>query len=114
MNALFLKDLAIKVRRGLSGRVEKGKSGGGVCYGYDIVKSFDANGEPVRGDRTINEAEAAIVRRIFREFVAGRSPKNIAAQLNRENIPAPRSGEWGQSTINGNRRRGKPSSSSRC
>lgn len=34
MNALFLKDLADKTRRG--------------------VKKFDANGEPVRGDRTIN------------------------------------------------------------
>lgn len=38
MNALFLKDLADKTRRGLRGRVEKGKSGGGLCYGYDVVK----------------------------------------------------------------------------
>ena len=29
MNALFLKDLAAKTRRGLRGRVEAGKSGGG-------------------------------------------------------------------------------------
>lgn len=29
MNALFLKDLADKTRRGLRGRVEKGKAGGG-------------------------------------------------------------------------------------
>ena len=29
MNALFLKDLADKTRRGLRGRVELGKSGGG-------------------------------------------------------------------------------------
>jgi len=29
MNALFLKDLADKTRRGLRGRVEQGKSGGG-------------------------------------------------------------------------------------
>ena len=34
MNALFLKDLADKTRRGLRGRVELGKSGGGLCYGY--------------------------------------------------------------------------------
>jgi DNA invertase Pin-like site-specific DNA recombinase len=33
MNALFLKDLADKTRRGLRGRVERGKSGGGLCYG---------------------------------------------------------------------------------
>ncbi|KND59714.1 hypothetical protein BVER_00451c [Candidatus Burkholderia verschuerenii] len=33
MNALFLKDLAMKTHRGLRGRVEKGKAGGGLCYG---------------------------------------------------------------------------------
>jgi site-specific DNA recombinase len=40
MNALFLKDLADKTRRGLRGRVELGKSGGGNSYGYDVVKQF--------------------------------------------------------------------------
>jgi DNA invertase Pin-like site-specific DNA recombinase len=39
MNALFLKDLADKTRRGLRGRVEAGKSGGGNAYGYDPVTS---------------------------------------------------------------------------
>src|SRR5512132_1540661 len=34
MNALFLKDLAMKTRRGLEGRVRLGRSGGGLCYGY--------------------------------------------------------------------------------
>jgi DNA invertase Pin-like site-specific DNA recombinase len=33
MNALYLKHLAEKTRRGLRGRVEAGKSGGGLCYG---------------------------------------------------------------------------------
>ena len=37
MNALFLKDLAEKTRRGLRGRVEAGKAGGGLCYGYRVV-----------------------------------------------------------------------------
>ena len=32
MNALFLKDLAQKTRRGLEGRVRQGRSGGGLCY----------------------------------------------------------------------------------
>ncbi len=42
MNALFLKDLAMKTHRGLRGRVEKGKAGGGLCYGYRVVKSWTA------------------------------------------------------------------------
>jgi DNA invertase Pin-like site-specific DNA recombinase len=58
MNALFLKDLADKTRRGLRGRVEAGKSGGGNSYGYDVVKRFAADGTPLRGDRSINEAQA--------------------------------------------------------
>jgi site-specific DNA recombinase len=37
MNALFLKDLAQKVRRGLEGRVREGRSGGGLCFGYDVA-----------------------------------------------------------------------------
>lgn len=106
MNALFLKDLADKTRRGQRGRVEAGKSGGGNADGYDVVKKFDGNGEPVRGDRTINEAQAEVVRRIFRDYAAGKSAKIIAVALNRDGIPAPTGGDWGFSTINGNPKRG--------
>jgi DNA invertase Pin-like site-specific DNA recombinase len=63
MNAIFLKDLADKKRRGLRGRVEAGKSGGGNAYGYDLVRSYDSNGEPVRGGRAVNgEAEIVAMR----------------------------------------------------
>ena len=34
MNALFLKDLADKTRRGLRGRIEQGRSGGGLWWYY--------------------------------------------------------------------------------
>lgn len=106
MNALFLKDLADKTRRGLRGRVEEGKSGGGNSYGYDVVKQFASSGEPIRGDRTIDETEAEVVRRIFRDYAAGKSGKRIAAELNRDGIRAPGGGDWGFSTINGNPKRG--------
>ena len=106
MNALFLKDLADKTRRGLRGRVEDGKSGGGLCFGYDVVKQFTSNGEPIRGDRTINEAEATVVRRIFSDYLAGKSSRTIAFDLNREGIAGPQGSEWGPSTIHGNPKRG--------
>ncbi len=106
MNALFLKDLAQKTRRGLEGRVRQGKSGGGLCYGYDVVRELDAKGEPIRGGRRINEPEAEVVRRVFRDYAAGKSPRAIAIELNAECIPGPHGGAWGQSTINGNRQRG--------
>jgi site-specific DNA recombinase len=106
MNALFLKDLAQKTRRGLQGRIEAGKSGGGNSYGYDVVKRIGDDGEPVRGERRINPEHAAIVRRIFREYAAGASPKAITRALNREKVPGPRGRAWGPSTIHGQRRRG--------
>jgi site-specific DNA recombinase len=106
MNALFLKDLADKTRRGLQGRVEHGKSGGGLCFGCDVVKQLAANGEPIRGDRTINQAEAAIVRRIFNDYIAGKSSRTIAWELNRDGVPGPQGSEWGPTTIHGNPKRG--------
>jgi DNA invertase Pin-like site-specific DNA recombinase len=106
MGALYLKDLADKTRRGLRGRVEDGKSGGGLCYGYDVVKQFDANGEAIRGDRTINQAEADVIRRIFADYLAGQSSRTIAMTLNREGVSGPQGSEWGPSTIHGNPKRG--------
>jgi site-specific DNA recombinase len=106
MNALFLKDLAQKTRRGLEGRIRQGKAGGGLCFGYDIVHSVDPAGEPVRGGRRINQIEAAIIRRVFEEFAKGRSPRAIAGALNKEKIPGPAGRTWGPSTIYGNWRRG--------
>ena len=106
MNALFLKDLADKTRRGLRGRVEAGKSGGGNSYGYDVVRTIDANGEPVRGERKINKREAKIVRRIFEDYAAGSSPRAIVKQLNKKGVPGPSRKGWGPSTIHGNRQRG--------
>ncbi|WP_250152575.1 zinc ribbon domain-containing protein [Ancylobacter radicis] len=54
MNALFLKDLALKTHRGIRGRVEAGKLGGGNAYGYRVVKQLDVRGEPIRGEREIS------------------------------------------------------------
>lgn len=106
MNALFLKDLAMKTHRGLRGRVEKGKAGGGLCYGYKVLKKLDGNGEPIRGDREIIPEEAEVVRRIFREFASGKSPKTIAVDLNKEGIPGPLGRAWGDTSIRGHRNRG--------
>ena len=106
MNALFLKDLAAKTHRGLRGRVVQGRSGGGLCYGYDVTRSLDTSGDPVRGGRTVNEAEAGIVRRVFREFADGASPRAIARRLNGEGVPGPSGRLWTDSTIRGHAKRG--------
>src|SRR5215468_6039564 len=91
---LYREDTANKVRRGQSGRVRAGLAGGGITYGYTEVK-----GEP--GKRVIVEAEAEVVRRIFTEYVAGRAPRQITHDLNRDKIAPPRGSRWNASTING-------------
>ena len=106
MNALFLKDLAHKTRRGLEGRVLNGKSGGGRSYGYDVAMTHDKNGERVRGNLTINQAEARIVRQIFEEYSRGKSPRAIAIALNKAGIAGPSGKGWTHSTVIGNRKRG--------
>src|SRR5262245_9685236 len=101
LGSIFLDDLAQKTKRGQVGRVKAGRIPGGRCYGYDVVQDGD------RGLRKINEAEAAIVRRIFAEYAEGRSPLAIVEQLNREKFRAPRGGSWNASTLNGSRQREK-------
>jgi len=106
MGALYLKDLADKTRRGLHGRVEHGKSGGGNSYGYRVVHRSGPDGEPIRGEREIDPVEANIVRRIFTDYAAGKSPRTIAHELNAEGVAGPRGRDWGPSTLLGNVKRG--------
>lgn len=98
VGALFLQDLAHKVRRGMSGVVREGRSAGGRAYGYAPVP-----GKP--GELVIVPDEAAIVLRIFEEYAAGRTPRDIAGDLNAENVTPPRGVYWQASTINGSRQR---------
>jgi site-specific DNA recombinase len=106
MNALFLKDLANKTHRGLEGRVLKGKSGGGRAFGYDVTKSVDEQGERVRGNLSINQTEARIVRQVYEEYIKGKSPRAIAIALNKAGTAAPSGKGWTHSTVIGNRKRG--------
>jgi site-specific DNA recombinase len=104
MNALFLKDLADKTRRGLRGRVELGKSGGGLSYGYRVRRP--THDGMATGEREIVPAQAEVVRRIFGVYSTGMSPKAIPRQLNGERCPGPGGAPWNPSTIHGNPARG--------
>jgi site-specific DNA recombinase len=104
MNALFLKDLADKTRRGLRGRVELGRSGGGLSYGYRVRRP--THDGMATGEREIVPAQAEVVRRIFSVYSTGMSPKAIARQLNAERCPGPGGAPWNPSTIHGNPGRG--------
>ena len=103
MNALYLQDLRQKTHRGLWGRVEEGKSAGGISYGYRVIRVLDGQS---RGDREIHAAEAEIVRRIFLQFVDGVSAKAIARALNGAGLRGPAGSAWSPSTIHGHAGRG--------
>ena len=110
MDAQFRKDLAAKVKRGQKGTIAQKRSAAGIAYGYRRANKIDERGELVRGLREIDEDQAEVVRRIFREFASGLSPRAIAERLNADGVPAvqPRSGGssfWRGSTIYGDRKR---------
>ena len=54
--------------------------------------------------REVDEATAAVVRRIYADYAAGMSAIRIAYALNAERIPAPRGGIWTASTLIGHRK----------
>ena len=112
LGSMFLDDLAQKTKRGQVGRgVKAGRIPGGRCYGYDVVRDGKEGGQ-----RTINEAEAGVVRRIYGEYVEGRSPLKIVQALNAERVPGPRGGHWNVSALIGSakRRNGTPEQQPLC
>ena len=62
----------------MRGRIEAGKSGGGNAYGYQVVHALGADGQLIRGDRKIDSGQATVVRRIFKGYADGLSPRAIA------------------------------------
>ncbi len=97
MNQLWLDQLAHKTRRGLEARVRAGFSGGGRCYGYEIVE---------KGVLRPLEAESTVIRRVFADFAGGASTRTIAHALNAEGVAGPQGGTWGPNSISGDRRAG--------
>src|SRR5215472_9691644 len=77
-------------------RAEAGAVTGGRVFGY----RNERNGTGYV-HRVIDETEAAIVRRIFTLYAEGDGLTRIAKQLNRDGIPAPRSGtgSWAPTAV---------------
>ncbi len=76
VNELYLDDLRAKTHRGLEAGVARGMSAGGRLFGYRTVPGPGAadagkRDAPVRFE--IDEGEAEIVRRIFRDYAEGAS-----------------------------------------
>jgi len=81
-----------------------GHVAGGKCFGYDNVPIVGPDGQRSHVERRINEAEAAVVRRIFELMIAGNGQSRIAKILNAEGAVAPRSQQgrpraWAPSSV---------------
>ncbi|WP_417999883.1 recombinase family protein [Hyphomicrobium sulfonivorans] len=97
IGAAYLEDLRQKTKRGQLAALKAGKVAGGRCYGYDVVPGG-------KGERTINDEQADVVRRIFREYAAGRSADEIVRALNAERVPSPRGQAWRANTLLGSQK----------
>ena len=101
----FLDTLRDKTLRGLEGRALRGFATGGMPFGYRTVPETDKLGNVIGHRIEIDEEAAAIIRRIFADYIKGGSLLRIARTLNLEGIPSPRTGTkhkrfgWGVSTI---------------
>lgn len=78
-----------KAERARSGRLPQGTGYGMYGYRYD----------PASGRRTVHEAEAAIVRRVFERYLDTQSFSAISNELNDAGVPAFRHGPWYPLTI---------------
>jgi site-specific DNA recombinase len=89
----------------MSRKARSGYVTGGRVFGYDNVDIPGVDGKRAHVERRINEAEAAVVRRIFDLCAGGSGYTRIAKALNAERAPAPRPQQrrpagWAPSSVN--------------
>jgi DNA invertase Pin-like site-specific DNA recombinase len=95
------REVSYRTRRGLEGLARKGQPTGGRAYGYIAASDSDTE------QREIHPEQAQTVRQIFQWHAEGRSPRWIARELNRRDVPSPGS-SWNRTSerLNAKRRRG--------
>lgn len=95
LNQQYLRDLAKKVHRGLTGQIHRGGYAGGLSYGYRSVE--DGRVQKLE----IDEEQARWVRWIFARYADGWSCQRIASELNRQGVKTGRDGTWAVSALYG-------------
>ena len=79
-----------RVNDAMHRKARAGHVTGGRVFGYENVEIMGPNGKRSHVERQVNEAEAAIVRRIFELAAGGSGQARIAKQLNAEAALSPR------------------------
>jgi site-specific DNA recombinase len=102
MNSLMLRDMRARVKRGHRANIAAGRAASSCTYGYRVVRGVvDEKGRNVNGVRQIDEDAATVIRRVYREYIGGKTILEIVEGLNRDGIPAPTGGLWKRNAIMG-------------
>ena len=83
-NTMYARDISKKINAAKAGMYEKGIPVGKVPYGYKI--DHDAKDS---GFMAVDNEAAAVVKRIFTDFISGKGTTAISHDLNNEKIPSP-------------------------
>ena len=86
----YSKNLSENVKRGLYDNARKCNANGNKVFGYSIDKD---------GHYVIDEAEAALVRRIFTLYAEGNSVHTIEKTLAAEGVKTPRGANYSKATL---------------
>lgn len=89
--------IAYRVKRGQRAAARDGRVVGGVAYGYELLAVPDKHGSK----RAIDKVEAEIVRRIYKDILAGVSTHAICSALNGEGKKPPSGKLWRPKVITG-------------
>jgi site-specific DNA recombinase len=98
MGEMFIENLVLHTRRGMEAVLRDGRRAGGKAYGYQTVP-----GRP--GELQIVAEQAEVICRIFKEYIEGRTVRDIAGRLNKDRIAPPSGLRWNASTIQGSAQR---------
>ena len=91
----YSADLSVNVAKGMKREAKKGRHLGPPPLGYR------REGKREESRLVVVPEEAAIVRRIFSEYVAGRSLSDIAVGLHQDGVRTKKGTSWRQSTVSG-------------
>ena len=87
VGAMTREQVQASTKRGLDDRARRRRATGAPAYGYATVDAADGSGER---EYAIVPEQAEVVRRIFADYLAGCSMREVADQLNREGVPGPK------------------------
>ncbi|MBO9194851.1 recombinase family protein [Rhizobium sp. 16-449-1b] len=102
----LVEQIRYRTREGMKTAVRKGQASTCLAYGYKLSQQRDGTGDRIKGLREIDPEKAEIVRRIYRLYADGMSPRDIALLLDKEKVPGSRGNRWRDTAIRGHVGRG--------